>query len=47
MFVAVILVLIELLRRIRTEWPVWIRQLPVYGIGGLASFWLIERVAGF
>jgi len=47
MFVAVILVLIELLRRIRTEWPVWIRQLPAYGIGGLASFWLIERVTGF
>jgi len=47
MFVAVILVLIELLRRIRTDWPVWIRQLPAYGIGGLASFWLIERVTGF
>jgi hydrogenase/urease accessory protein HupE len=47
MFVAVILVLIEVLRRIRTEWPAWIRQLPAYGIGGLASFWLIERVTGF
>jgi len=47
MFVAVILVLIELLRRIRTEWPAWVRQLPAYGIGGLASFWLIERVTGF
>jgi len=47
MFVAVILALIEVLRRIRTEWPAWIRQLPAYGIGGPASFWLIERVTGF
>ena len=46
-FVAAILVLIELLRRIRTEWPAWVRQLPAYGIGGLASFWLIERATGF
>jgi len=47
MFIAVILVLIEILRRIRKQWPVWIQQLPAYCIGGLAAFWLIERVSRF
>ena len=47
MFIAIMLVLIEVLHRIRTEWPAWSRQLPAYGIGGLAAFWLIQRVSGF
>jgi hydrogenase/urease accessory protein HupE len=47
MFIAAVLVLIEVLRRIRKEWPFWIQQLPAYGIGGLAAFWLIERVSRF
>jgi len=32
---------------LRKEWPAWMRQLPAYGIGGLAAFWLIERVSRF
>lgn len=47
MFVALILALIEVLRRLHAEWPAWTRQIPAYGIGGLAAFWLIERVNGF
>ena len=47
MFVAIILAGIWLLRRLRPEWPAWLRQLPAYGIGGISAFWLIERVAGF
>ena len=47
MFIAVVLVLIGVLRRIRKLWPVWIQQLPAYCIGGLAAFWLIERVSRF
>ena len=47
MFIAAVLVLIEVLRRIRKEWPSWIQQFPAYGIGGLAAFWLIERVSRF
>lgn len=47
MFIAVILVLIEILRRIYKEWPAWIEQLPAYCIGGLAAFWLIERASLF
>lgn len=27
--------------------PPWARALPAYGIGGLAAFWVIERVWGF
>jgi len=47
MFIAVILLLITVLRRLYLPWPIWIRQAPAYGIGGLAAFWLIERVSGF
>jgi hydrogenase/urease accessory protein HupE len=47
LFIGVILVMVLALRRLRLEWPAWIRQAPAYGIGGIAAFWLIERVAGF
>ena len=47
LFIAVILVIILLSKWIRSEWPTWIRQVPAYGIGGIAALWLIERVAGF
>jgi hydrogenase/urease accessory protein HupE len=47
LFIGVILVLVLALRRLRCEWPAWVRQAPAYGIGGIAAFWLIERVAGF
>ena len=36
-----------MLNRLRREWPAWLRQVPAYGIGGVAAFWLIERTAGF
>ena len=47
LFIAVILVLVMALRKVRTQWPTWARQLPAYGIGGMAAFWFIERVSGF
>jgi hydrogenase/urease accessory protein HupE len=47
MFVAVALLLIGLLHKIRIQWPAWARQVPAYCIGGLAAFWLIQRVSGF
>ena len=47
LFIAVILAIVLLLNRLRREWPAWLRQVPAYGIGGIAAFWLIERVAGF
>ena len=47
LFIAFVLLLIWLLHRIRREWPAWSRQLPAYGIGGLAAFWLFERISAF
>lgn len=47
LFIAVILAIALLLKKVSREWPVWLRQVPAYGIGGIAAFWLIERVAGF
>ena len=47
MFIAAVLLLIMALRRLYQPWPFWIRQAPAYGIGGMAAFWLIERVSGF
>ena len=46
LFIVVTLVLMLALRKMRFEWPVWARQLPAYGIGGIAAFWFIERVTG-
>ncbi len=47
LFIAAILVFIFMLRKLRSEWPYWMQQIPAYGIGSIAAFWLIERVAGF
>ena len=46
-FIFIILILIYLLGKINIKWPNWMLQLPAYGIGSIAAFWLIERVAGF
>ena len=47
LFIAAILVLVMVLRHVRAEWPAWARQVPAYGIGSIAAFWLIERISGF
>ena len=47
LFIAAVLLLAMGSRKVRSEWPAWARQVPAYGIGGIAAFWLIERVAGF
>ena len=36
-----------LARRFRVAWPAWSALVLPYGIGGIASFWLIERIAAF
>lgn len=45
LFIAVVLALWFALRRI--PWPAWSWRIPVYGIGGMAAFWTIERISGF
>ena len=47
LFVAGVLALVWVFRRLRREWPTWIKGVPAYGIGGTAAFWLIERVVGY
>jgi len=47
LFIAAVMVLFFIVRKVRSEWPAWARQLPAYGIGSIAAFWFIERVAGF
>jgi hydrogenase/urease accessory protein HupE len=47
LFIAIILAIFFLLSRLHRKWPAWLRQVPAYGIGGIAAFWMIERVAGF
>lgn len=42
-FVLVILSIKHILSRLGTGWPVWSRLVPVYSIGTIACYWLIER----
>jgi hydrogenase/urease accessory protein HupE len=43
-FVAFVLAGAFVARRIPTALPAWLRPAPVYAIGAIASFWLIDRV---
>jgi len=47
LFVAALLPLVALLRRLRIAWPAWGHAVPAYAIGSLAAFWLFDRLAGF
>lgn len=47
MFIAAVMVILVIVRKVRSEWPAWTHQLPAYGIGSIAAFWFIERVSGF
>jgi hydrogenase/urease accessory protein HupE len=46
-FVAVVLVLLALVRRMSLAAPVWSWRLAPYAIGAVAMYWTIERIAGF
>ncbi|GAA4826947.1 HupE/UreJ family protein [Algivirga pacifica] len=45
-FVIVVLAGIKLLLLYK-HWPVYLQKVPAYGIGIMASFWLVERVINF
>jgi len=47
LFVATVLGLMALIRRIRLRGPRWTGLPAPYAIGGIAMFWVIERVAAF
>jgi hypothetical protein len=44
LFVAAVLPLAVGLRGVASAPPAWLRPMPVYGIGAVASYWLIARV---
>ena len=47
LFVAMVLSVVGIGRRLRAAWPRWTEIAPPYAIGGVASFWTIERIAAF
>jgi hydrogenase/urease accessory protein HupE len=47
LFIAGVLAVAIAWRRLRAPWPEWARWMPAYGIGSVAAFWTIERVAAF
>jgi hydrogenase/urease accessory protein HupE len=47
LFIAATLVIIEALRRLRIPLPRWAGLAPAYGIGSVAMFWVIQRIAAF
>jgi len=46
-FILGVLGLIWILKKTKVTFPKWATFVPVYAIGGIASYWLIERVVGF
>jgi len=46
-FVAVVLTVIALIRRLPLKMPRWVPYAAPYAIGGIASFWVMERVVAF
>ncbi len=46
-FVMVVMGLLWILGKIKIAWPIWLKWVPPYAIGSIATFWLIERVLGF
>ncbi|MCZ6611622.1 MAG: HupE/UreJ family protein [Planctomycetota bacterium] len=47
LFIAAVGVVIVVARRLALPQPTWAWRVPAYGIGAVAAFWSIERVAGF
>jgi len=47
LFVAIVLVLYAIGRRIQPVPPEWAWRVPTYAIGGVAAYWMIERFVGF
>jgi hypothetical protein len=46
-FIAVVLLAIAVVRRVRWPSKGWATKLPAYAIGTLAAYWTIDRVVGF
>jgi hypothetical protein len=47
LFIAVVLTLGTLVRRVRIPLPPWVELVPPYAIGSVAMFWVIQRITAF
>lgn len=47
LFIATMLCVFAVVRRIRPIWPRWARLAAPYAIGSIAMFWVIERITAF
>lgn len=47
LFVAAMLCVYWICVKAKLQFPKWAVNIPAYAIGGVAAFWMIERVAGF
>jgi len=44
LFVAAVVAFVAAFDRVRVAWPKWVEAVPPYTIGGLAAFWVIQRL---
>jgi hydrogenase/urease accessory protein HupE len=47
LFIAAVLSLLALATRVKLTAPQWAQLIPPYAIGGVAMFWVIQRIAAF
>jgi hydrogenase/urease accessory protein HupE len=47
LFIAAVLALVAVARRVRVAWPRWAELVPPYVIGSVAMVWVIQRVIAF
>lgn len=47
LFIAAMLTLVALMRRVRVAFPPWVELVPPYVIGSVAMFWVMQRIAAF
>ncbi len=47
MFVAGVLCVTWVIKKMKFRWPAWVEQAPAYAIGSMAAFWFIQRTVSF
>jgi hypothetical protein len=47
LFIAVVLTMIAVVRRLRIKLPSWSGLVPPYAIGAAAMFWVVQRIVAF
>jgi hydrogenase/urease accessory protein HupE len=47
LFIGLVIIILQIGKRIFEQPIAWVPQVAAYGIGGIAAFWVIQRVSGF